>query len=137
MEEIVQYVFSSFFDCKVIHCGKSHDGGIDLIMIESNEPILIQVKCRENKNAVESISQIRDFLGAMWIKQSKRGVFVTTADHFSNVSVETINNMVRKGLLESFELYDFKRFIGLLNISKTPKENIWEKLMTKHYFLAK
>jgi restriction system protein len=30
-EEIAQYVFSSFFSCKVEHIGKTGDGGVDLI----------------------------------------------------------------------------------------------------------
>lgn len=137
MEEVVQYVFSSFYSCDVEHCGKSHDGGIDLIMIDSDEPTLIQVKCREHKESVESISQIRDFLGAMWIKQSKKGIYVTTADHYSNVSVKTINQMISEQILETFEMIDFKRFIEMLNVVKSPKEAIWEKLMNEVFYLAK
>lgn len=137
MEEVVQYVFSSFYNCKVEHCGKSHDGGIDLIMIDSDEPTLIQVKCRERKESVEPISQIRDFLGAMWIKQSRKGIFVTTADHYSNVSVKTINQMISKEILESFEMIDFERFVEMLHITKSPKEAVWEQLMNETFYLAK
>lgn len=133
MEEVVQYVFSSFFKCKVTHCGKSHDGGVDLIMIDADEPTLIQVKCRESKEAVEPISQIRDFLGAMWINQSKKGAFMSTADHFSVESVKTINEMLSKGLLTSFDLIDFKRFVDMLKTVQSPKEAIWDNLFGEPY----
>ncbi|MEJ1437040.1 MAG: restriction endonuclease [Candidatus Sedimenticola sp. (ex Thyasira tokunagai)] len=137
MEEVVQYVFSSFYACDVEHCGKSHDGGVDLVIIDSDEPTLVQVKCRESKGSVEPISQIRDFLGAMWIKKSRKGIYVTTADHYSNVSVKTINQMISDNTLEKFELIDFKRFVEMLDISKTPKEEIWRSLMNEYFYLAK
>ncbi|RJQ77164.1 MAG: hypothetical protein C4519_13905 [Desulfobacteraceae bacterium] len=133
MEEIVQYVFSDFYECEVTHVGKSHDGGVDLIMIDADEPTLIQVKCRESKNAIEPISQIREFLGVMWINQSKKGAFMSTADHFSSVSVNTINEMLSKGLLRSFDLIDFKRFVEMLKAIKSPKETIWEMLLGQPY----
>lgn len=136
MEEIVQYIFSSFYACEVEHCGKSHNGGIDLIMIDSDEPTLIQVKCRERKDCVESISKIREFLGAMWIKQSRKGIYVTTADHYSSVSKRTINQMISEKILDSFEMVDYKRFVEMLNIVKSPKELIWTKLMNETFYLA-
>jgi hypothetical protein len=48
-----QSVFKDYFDCEVIHCGRSHDGGIDLILISADEPTVIQVKPRENPLVVE------------------------------------------------------------------------------------
>ena len=38
MEELVGRVFSEFFVTKAIHCGRSHDGGVDLLLVEGDEP---------------------------------------------------------------------------------------------------
>lgn len=133
MEEVVQYIFSSFYNCEVHHCGKSHDGGVDLIMIDSDFPTLIQVKCRESMGVVEPISQIRDFLGAMWISKSNSGIFVSTADHYSPVSVKTIQTMLADGSLTFFDMVDFGRLAELFKATPSPKETIWKKLFDEFY----
>jgi hypothetical protein len=73
----------------------------------------------------------------MWIKQSRKGIFVTTADHYSSVSVKTINQLISKKILESFEMIDFERFVEMLHITKSPKEAVWEQLMNETFYLAK
>lgn len=137
MEEVVQHVFSSFYDCDVKHCGKSHDGGVDLVMISSDEPTLIQVKCRESKYSVEPISQIRDFLGAMWINKARKGIYVTTADHYSSSCTKTINQMISDNTLKSFEMIDFERFVSMPNVIKSPKQEVWRKIMNNIFGVAK
>lgn len=133
MEEIVQYVYSSFYNCEVHHCGKSHDGGVDLIMIDAENPTMIQVKCRESATAVEPVSQIREFLGAMWSKKATKGIFVSTADHYSPRSIKTIHNMLSDGSLTSFDMVDCRQFVGLLKAVTSPRQSIWEKLLDEHY----
>jgi restriction system protein len=65
MEELVKSVFSDFYDCEVEHCGGPRDKGIDLLVIDSESPIVVQVKRRSRKNKTESFAIIRDLLGAM------------------------------------------------------------------------
>ncbi len=92
-EEIAQYVFESYYNCNVELCGKSGDGGIDLLIVESEEPILVQVKNRENVNSTEGVSTVRDFLGAMFINNARKGIIVSTAKKFSgnSLSLSEIN----------------------------------------------
>jgi hypothetical protein len=68
MEELAQSVLSDFFNCEVMHVGKAGDGGKDLIVIQKDEPILVQVKRRSKENAVESVSTVRDILGTIYRK---------------------------------------------------------------------
>jgi restriction system protein len=91
MEEMVKYCFEAHFGCEVEHCGRSHDGGVDLVMVQADEPVLIQVKRRESPRKAESIGAVREFLGAMLLKRSRSGIFVTTADHFSADAVTAIS----------------------------------------------
>ena len=137
LEQVIQYIFSSYFNCEVKHCGQSHDGGIDLVLIDSDEPIMIQVKGRESPDAVESIGAVREFLGALWVKKSVRGVFVTTADHYSPVCHRAINTMLRDGRLKSFDLIDFDRICAMLRNVKSNKHKQWEELMARSFYLAK
>lgn len=48
MEELVASVFRDFYECEVEVVGKSNDGGVDVIVIDSDNPIMVQVKRRRN-----------------------------------------------------------------------------------------
>lgn len=125
MEELVQHVFSSFYNCEVQHVGRTGDGGKDLIIVNSDEPILVQVKRRSKKQDVELVSTIRDFLGTMFIENSRKGIVVSTADHFSKGSKKTIEELLDERRLEFFELIDFKRFCNMLNVIKKDNFKPW------------
>lgn len=49
MEKLVQHVFSQYFNWEVKHVRKTADGGKDLIIVQKDEPILVQVKRRTKK----------------------------------------------------------------------------------------
>ena len=66
LEDLVGQVFSSYYNCEVKHVGKTGDGGIDLIMINSDSPILVQVKRRTKSEHIELVSPIREFVGALF-----------------------------------------------------------------------
>jgi restriction endonuclease Mrr len=127
-EQIAQYVFSAFFKCEVEHVGKSHDGGVDLLIVNSDKPILVQVKRREKANSVESVSTVRDFLGAMYIKNNFNGIILSTAKSFSKPSQKVILDLKSQNRLESFELFDFSRFCSILNVVDLSRKNNWEFL---------
>jgi hypothetical protein len=125
MEDLIQQVFKDFYRCDVEHCGKSHDGGVDLFVLDADKPILVQVKRRENPNAVEPVSLIRDLLGAMFINNSKRGVFVSTADKFSFPSHKLRNELLTKGKLDYFELINFSRLSEILALTGKNQSQPW------------
>jgi len=130
LEEIVQHVFSSYYNCEVIHCGKSHDGGIDLMLINSEKPTLIQVKRRTKPDHIESVSTVRDLLGAMFINDTQKGMIVSTANRFSRPSNKIANFLIERGKVEVFELVDFKKFCEMLTLVNTYKmKESWEKLI--------
>ncbi|MBN2570484.1 MAG: restriction endonuclease [Ignavibacteriales bacterium] len=131
-EEIAQFVFSAYFNCEVEHVGKSHDGGIDLLIVNSDKPILVQVKRRTKSDAVESISTIRDFLGAMYIKSNFNGIIVSTAKRFSKPSNKVIADLKSHNKLEYFELFDFNRFLSILNAVNLSRKKCWEFLVSDY-----
>jgi restriction system protein len=129
MEKLVQSVFSEHFSCEVEHVGKSHDGGIDLILVQSDSPTVIQVKRRRSLSHVEGVSGIRELLGAALLKGSKNCIYVSTCSKFSNSSNETAAQAVDLGILESYTLYDFSRFSDVLKLTKASNPEPWRAFL--------
>lgn len=129
LEQIAQYVFSSHFNCEVEHVGQSHDGGVDLLIINSDKPILVQVKRREKASSVESVSTVRDFLGAMYIRNNYKGIIVSTAKSFSKPSEKVVDDLKNENRLEYFEMFDFSRFSSTLNLVDLSRKKNWEFLV--------
>lgn len=131
MEELVQHVFSQFYNCEVIHVGKTGDGGKDLIMINNDKPTLIQVKRRTKSEAIESVSTVRDLLGTMFIENVRKGVVVSTAKQFSIPSKKVANDLLQSNRLESFELIDLSRFSEMLGIMTQHQVPEWKRFLQK------
>ncbi|MBP7077631.1 MAG: restriction endonuclease [Bacteroidales bacterium] len=125
LEILAQYVFSAYFNCEVEHVGKSHDGGIDLLVVNSDKPILVQVKRRSRNDVVESVSTIRDFLGAMYINNNYNGIVVSTAKRFSKDSKKIITSLLEENRLEYFEIFDFNRFVSILDVVNDTNKKNW------------
>lgn len=83
-----KYDITDFYSCEVHHIGKSHDGGIDLLLIQNDNPTIIQVKRREFPNSVEPVKTIRELLGVSYFNDSKSCIFVSTAGSFLKASRE-------------------------------------------------
>jgi len=118
MELLVQSVFSEHFNCEVSHVGKSSDGGIDLILVNSDSPTVVQVKRRKKLKKTEPVSCIRDFLGAAQLAESKNLIYVSTCTKFSPQSVKATKKALDLQLVESYELYDFARFRDVMKLTK-------------------
>lgn len=129
MEELVASVFREHFDCEVRIVGKSHDGGVDLLMIDGKEQTAVQVKRRESPNKTESVKEVRDFLGATLISDSTKSIFVTTADHFSRDAINTRDKIIEKKFVQSFDLLDYRSFMDMLQLHTENPTLIWQKYL--------
>jgi len=134
LEEFIKSVLSDFFSCEVKHVGQTGDGGIDLIVINSDEPIMVQVKRRENPNHIELVNYIREFVGALYIKDSKKGIYVTTAKEFSKASKNVSNILLNSRKLDYFELVNFDKLISMVNINNMVTKP-WVEFTKKYKFI--
>ena len=84
-EKFIADVFrSNYTNAEVLHVGRPHDGGTDVLLIDAEKrQWLIQVKRRESPSNSEGVGIIRDILGAMHLKGVRRGIVVSNADRFS------------------------------------------------------
>ncbi|MDU1115317.1 MAG: restriction endonuclease [Clostridium butyricum] len=129
LEDIAQIVFSSYYDCEVKHVGKTGDGGKDLIIVQSDDPILVQIKRRTNREHVELVKGIREFVGTMYIEGANKGVYLSTAKKFSKGSQETAEQLVNNRKFDSFELINYERFCDMLGVVKKDSFKPWAKFV--------
>jgi hypothetical protein len=126
MAELVRDILKEHYSCDVIHT-KSHvntpDGGIDLLIAHDGTVIKegVQVKRRLNGKP-ESISYVRDFLGALMIKGLQKGTFVTTSERFTKDVVEAQAILYKNSKIE-LNLIDAGRLLELLNAT-TPTQTL-------------
>jgi hypothetical protein len=75
---------AEFAPCEVIHLGRTGDGGIDLLLVESDrEPVLVQVKRRADVAGSEGINVVRELNGVLFREGFARGMVVTTANRYT------------------------------------------------------
>lgn len=127
MEELVRAVYKDFLDCDVHYFTNNTfapDGGIDLVALEGSDGVetAIQVK-RRLSDVAESVSTVREFLGAMAIQGYRRGIFVTTG-RFSKVA-QTLPSRVTSiyGTEVALDLVDAEGFERLLRRTRYCSED--------------
>jgi restriction endonuclease Mrr len=123
-ERFVQTVLRHYFDCEVQHVGKSHDGGIDLLMVTRDEGLVpVQIKRRAYDGAVEGVAVIREFLGAMVTEGYRSGVFVSSAPTFSRRAHNSSISNAKSAMTYRIRLLDSRtliRMCGLLDVDGQP-----------------
>jgi len=131
LEEMSQNALRDVYDCKVHHVGKTGDGGTDLIILESDDPILVQVKRRQDPDHVELVKGVREFVGTLFIEDKRKGIYVSTAKRFSKASREVAEKLISRRKLDYFELVNYDKLCSL--IKNTKEEKPWKKLINDFY----
>jgi hypothetical protein len=102
----------------VLHTGKSGDGGIDLILLDSNDGnIPIQVKRRTKTRKAESVTIVRELRGAMVLSGHDEGMIVTTAPRFSKPAVEASQPHPEHLVPQRINLVDCRRLLDIIGVT--------------------
>lgn len=125
LEQLVGSVFKDHLDCDVTHLGRSGDGGIDLLLVTSDQQWVVQVKRRHNLNAAEGVKPIRELIGSMVVEQQRNGIFVTTAGRFTRGAQSTAKRAALVGAVEKIQLVDLNSFIDLLRLTNHQNKRPW------------
>lgn len=125
-ELFVGSIIRNFFACEVYHVGKSNDGGIDLLAIESDNPLVIQVKRRLNPDSVEGVDVVRLLFASMFASGAKRGMLVTSAQRFSKQAAEWAHlpNLRDSGF--EIDLVAFERLLEMTRQAGPGAASGWE-----------
>lgn len=127
-ESLVQSILKEHLSCDV-HTSTANvhdpDGGIDLHVCSKNGDIIsaVQVKRRISKKT-ESVSEIRNFVGALEIEGIKKGIFVTTADRFTKTANKIPEKLKSINSRLELELIDGQRLFELLKCHIRPESLI-------------
>lgn len=128
MEELVASIFSEHYQCEAKLVGKSNDGGVDVVLIKSDKPIIIQVKRRMDLNKTESVAPIRELIAATLLQDSRDCIFVTTGKRFTQAAKDTQSQALTKKLVNSFKLFNRDEFIDVLNLHANTSRRDFSKL---------
>jgi hypothetical protein len=120
LERLVGTVFADFFDCEAVHVGGPGDGGLDLILLQSDCDAVVQVKQHTDPKKSEPVSTIRDFLGAMFLDERRVGLIVTTANAFSRQAREAVSK-ANNTLVERLDIVHGQRFLDILRATTVDK----------------
>ncbi len=131
LEQLVGAVFSEYMSCEAIHVGGPSDNGIDLILIDGNRRYVVQVKRRQSPRKAEAVSGIREFLGAMVLDGTLKGLFVSTAHHFSKNAVATVQKAQKRGIVEYIGLVSAKRLIDVCRLTASQSQPAWKRHVSK------
>ncbi len=127
LEKLVADVFKNHFNCEVVHLGGPNDGGIDLLLIDGDIQRVVQIKRRSKGSPAESVRMIREFIGAMLLKDFYKGIFVTTANSFSRAATETSSIARKKNIVEYIELIDFARLRDICELNRQQINKPWSR----------
>ncbi len=133
-EDIVGGILQEF-GLTVVVTSYSGDRGIDVIACLNEDDDLLGIQVKRYKSKIEA-SLIREFAGAMLLNGITRGVFVTTGG-FRSGAYLTASDYTRLGY--PIELWDGKRFLEMIQISRSPAysgavvsgpfESLWNKVI--------
>ena len=128
-EALVRRVFREHFECDIHYFAGdtcSADGGIDLVMIQKGDTDVtaIQVKRRGGRTS-ESVSSVREFIGALVVEGVPKGVFVTTGRltapaRLAAHTVGTRANGVEVNLMDGRGFYDLLRRTSPIPVGVDP-----------------
>lgn len=137
MEQLVGDVFRDFYPgCEAHVCGRSHDHGIDLVLVLSDSPgapIAVQVKRRLRCDRGEPVTTVREFLGAMQIEGFSRGIYLTTADHFTTDAKSGASRVLKRGAVEQLELLDRHSFFSMLGAVRPTVMPTWMQYLPTEF----
>jgi len=129
-EKVVAATLGPLMNCEAHHVGQSHDGGIDVLLLRNGKTdTVIQVKRRTKPSAVESVSVVREFLGAMYYTDSRSGVFVSTGDHFSKEANELASTSVARRKVDRFDLVDCCKLVEMMRLVWIRNDPPWAQYL--------
>jgi hypothetical protein len=114
-ERFVGAVLSDFYNCDVRHVGSTGDDGVDLIAVIRDEPVLIQVKRRQDRHSVEGVDVVKLLFASAFAKGARAGMVVTTAKRFSRPAREWVDSPKLKDVRFSMEMKSINNLMHMVN----------------------
>jgi len=131
LEIIVGAVVRDTMGLDSFYVGGPRDGGVDVFVTTGQAPIAIQVKRRGPHAAAESVSTIREFVGAMVTTGNYRGIVATTAERFSDAASNlAVSHRLKKMGIE-IDLYHYDRLCELIETRNQDRREAWHECVRR------
>ncbi len=109
--------------------GGPGDGGVDVILVQSSTPTLVQVKRRSKPEAIENVSTVRELLGTLLVQGKQSGIIVSTASRFSSQAVREAQVPVVRNMGYKLCLYNYDALFEVIRhtaSNEQPWEGLWK-----------
>lgn len=135
-ELFVGTVLGDLMDCEVKHVGGTNDGGVDLLVLDADPPLLVQVKRRTHFGSSEGVEVVKTMFASLYAAGQRRGMVVTTANRFTRGAKDWARApaLVKDSFM--LELVDMQRLIDMTRRPFQDVEPAWEayqSLLRKAY----
>ena len=125
-EILVGSILTEFFNCDVKHVGRSHDGGVDLIVVAADEPILVQVKRRSRPHAVEGLEVVKNMFASLFSQRAQHGMVVTSAERFTAGAMAWARHPALSENQFTIDLLDMDSLLSMIRAYNTGETPGWE-----------
>lgn len=120
---------ANYTNCEVMHVGRSHDRGVDLIFVDAGKKQhLVQVKCHRKRDKSEGAPTVRSLLGALVQSGKLKGILVSNAKRFTSEAQIAVSDAWRNAGM-TVELYDRGKLNRMLDPLMPDKP--WRSYMSR------
>lgn len=125
-EVLVGGILADFFDCEVKHVGRTGDGGIDLMVLDADDPLLVQVKRRTRADATEGVEVVKNLFASLYAVGSNRGMLVTSAQRFTRGAKSWVRLPALRDSGYELDLVDIERVIDMTRTTTSSDTPPWQ-----------
>lgn len=121
---LVSSCFSEFFACAAIPVGGSGDDGIDVILLDAADPLLLEVRRSADPASGKSVQVVTELLGVAWRPGRCDGIVVSTANRylFPDQQKKALRGTSIMEMGHRIKLHDDAIFVDVLARTLTPTE---------------
>jgi hypothetical protein len=124
-EVLVGGILADFFDCDVKHVGRTGDGGIDLIVLDADPPLLVQVKRRTRSDATEGLEVVKHLFASLYTAGQRRGMVVTSAQRFTRGAESWARSPALRDNGYELDLVDVSRLLDITRATHSHERPGW------------
>jgi hypothetical protein len=128
-EITVGTILKDYMNCEVMHVGKTGDGGIDLIVIASDDPVMVQVKRRTRGSKSEGVEVVKELFASMFAASANKGMLVTTAQKFTKGAKNWVHLPALKDRNYQIDLVNIDRLLDMIRANSNGENPVWKSAM--------
>ncbi len=130
LAQLVSSCFSEFFACAAIPVGGSGDDGIDVLLLDAANPLLLEVRRSADPASGKSVRVVTELLGVAWRSGRCDGIVVSTANRYLFPDQQkALRSTSIMDMGHRIKLYDEAVFVDVLARTLTPTEQPWETFL--------